>query len=452
MGNFYVTSPQGQRFKITAPDTATEEEIISFAQQNMPEPSAAQVVQNDVLSSVKQSAQSGVKNIAQLGSTEPTYEAETPMGKFLANASRPFRPVYGAIELATAPATAVINAAIAKPVERMTGSETAGAIAGLGASLFAPKAIRNVQQSVANRIANANVPITPTPSADDVKDTASALYKAADQKGGVLLKRVTNRFIDQASRVLPQTTAGRIVAGKDTPAAQVVERLQGLKNRELSLREAQEIDELLGDAIDGFVENGVVKKEGQKLLQIQQTFRDTIEKAPPIDIRGGKGAFDTWKAARGEWARSAKLRDIEKIVTRAQMMQQPATAMKTGFRNLYNNPKKMRGFSPEERKAIKRAAEGEFTDILSNLGSRLTSLIGLGSGNPGIALAAGVGSNIARRGAEGLQLKRAQEAADLIAKGPQPQITGQVPAAIRARPLPRGMAPLIGLTGLENYQ
>lgn len=438
MADFVITSPEGQKFKITAPEGASEDEVLAFASQNMPEPKPS----NDILDSVKQSAASGVKNIASFGSTEPTYQAETGLGKFVANATRPFRPVMGAIELATAPATAVIEAGVSKPVERVAGPE-AGMAAGILASLYGPAGIRKGTQAISNRVANAAIPQQIAPTAEQVAKTSGDAYKLAEKSGGVLLNRVTNRFVSQAQKVLPQTAAGKIVAGKDTPSAQVIERIKGLKGRELTLREAQEVDELLGDAIDGFVENGVLKKEGRKLLQVQDALRKTIEEAPPIDIRGGKKGFEALKTARKEWARSAKLRDVEKIITRAEMMQNPAQALKTGFRTLYNNPTRMRGYSAAEKAAIRKAAtSGNFADALSTFGSRLTQVIGLGTGNPGVALAATAGSTLARKGAEGLQLRRAKELSDLIALGEQIKAVGR-PVA---KPLPQGMAPAMALS------
>jgi len=194
-------------------------------------------------------------------------------------------------------------------------------------------------------------------TADDIRKQSGMAYQKARDLGGSIKPEVVDSFVDDIEKsVLPQTRAGKIVAGKDSPVTALMGRINELKGSHLDLDEAQEIDELLGDAIDGMLEMGKPTKEGLKVIKIQDALRSAIEGADETKIVGGKRGFDALKEGRALWAKAAKLRDVEKIITRGEMSEQPANAIKSGFKTLYNNPSRMRGFSTEERAAIKKAA------------------------------------------------------------------------------------------------
>lgn len=257
-------------------------------------------------------------------------------------------------------------------------------------------------------------------SADEIRSLAGQSYKEAEQSGGVLKGWFTNQFLDKVEKLKPQTEAGKLLAGDDA-FTKTTERLGSLKNRRLTLQEAQEIDEFLGDAVDGFTEMGRVTKQGKKLLDVQTTLRNMIDDADQSLIEGGKDGFDALKKGRFLWSQSARMRDIEKIINRADMTDNPATAIKTGFRTLYNNPQRMRGFSEEEKKLIKDAAEsGIVTDTLRTFGSRLipigSTLAGGGLGQTAAAQAATMAS---RAGAAKAQLGKAQNVARSISQNVQ---------------------------------
>jgi hypothetical protein len=184
------------------------------------------------------------------------------------------------------------------------------------------------------------IPPTPKATADSIKEQAQIAYAEADRLGGRLTPQFTDKFVNEVVKMKPQTEAGKLLAG-DSISAQVATRMEALRGKPLSLQEAQEIDEFLGDMVDGQTVNGTVNKQGKKLLDMQSQFREMIEKAD-VDEISGEG-FEALKKGRSLWSQQAKLRDIEKIITRAESMDNPATGLKTGFRTLYNNPKRMRG-------------------------------------------------------------------------------------------------------------
>jgi len=111
---------------------------------------------------------------------------------------------------------------------------------------------------------------------EDLRKASSEIYKQAEKKGGILKSEFTNKFLDEVGKTTPQTTAGKILSG-DSPITKLHERMQGLKDKAISLAEAQEIDEFLGDTIDSFTENGRLNKQGKKILDVQTTLRSMID-------------------------------------------------------------------------------------------------------------------------------------------------------------------------------
>lgn len=296
--------------------------------------------------------------------------------------------------------------------EAVEGERIEGAVKGGLFGLGTGFALGTINGRVAKMFGKKEIPFT----SDDVKQLSSQAYKRAEEQGGVLLPRVTNRFLDSArKRVMPRTEAGRLVGGKGK-VAEVMENLEQLRGKNLTLREAQEIDEFLSDMIDGATDMGKLTKEGKKLFDVQNAFRATIDNAPAIDVAGGKAGFSSLKEGRRLWSQSAKLRDIERIITRAEMTDNPATSLKSGFRTLYNNPKRMRGYNTAERAAIKKAAEsGVVTDLLKTAGSRLVPIITASvGGGLGPSAVAAAGSMASRGAATKVQLAKARKIADVI--------------------------------------
>lgn len=337
----------------------------------------------------------------------------------IAKGSKTARIVKGAGVGATS--GAITGAGTAQEGERLEGAQegaTLGAAVG-GAIPIAGDAVKRIINKK-SRIPNAN----------QLRQTAGKLYQEASEQGGVLKPEFTNEFIEEINKLTPQTKTGKQVAGDDA-FSNLVKRVSELKGQPLPLADAQELDELLGDAIDNFVEAGRLKKQGKKILDIQSILRNNIAKANPQSVIGNKKGFDTLKKARKIWAASSRLADVERIIERAERTEQPATSIKAGFRTLLANPKRMRGFTKSERTAIKNAAEtGVVTDVIRSFGSRLIPIVTAATtGSVGATATASAGSLASRGAATRLQLNRANKIAEAILEGTlergtkQPDIT-----------------------------
>ncbi len=254
------------------------------------------------------------------------------------------------------------------------------------------------------------------PNADQIRAKAGDFYRLAEQKGGILKAEFTNKFVDDIEKLKPQTDIGQIIGG-DTPFSKVVEKISTIRNRPMTLDAAQELDELLGDVVDDFTEMGRLTKQGKKLFDIQTTLRNMIDKADETVLEGGKEGFKAWKEGKKLWATSHRLSDIERIIQRAEMTDNPATSIKSGFRTLYSNPNRMKGFSMDEAKAIKKAAEsGVTSDLLRTAGSRLIPIVSATTGGLGAGTAGAATAMAARNSATRMQLGKANDVARMIAE------------------------------------
>lgn len=255
------------------------------------------------------------------------------------------------------------------------------------------------------------------PKAEDVKKLASMLYQKADRQGGVLSADFSADFIKKIQKLRPQTEIGIKLSGEEDYIQVIATLTKELDGKRISLQTAQDIDEYLGSAVDKFIDQGRLTKPGKHLQDIQDIFRTSIERAKDNMVLGGKESFQTLKEARKLWSTSRKLSDIERIVQRAELMDHPATGLKTGFRTLLGNPNRLRGYSTQEVKALKKAAQtGVLIDALRTIGSKLNPIVAFGaSGSPTLAGSTYLGSSISKDIATKIQMDKAQRLAEVIA-------------------------------------
>jgi hypothetical protein len=308
--------------------------------------------------------------------------------------------------LVAAPGGAVYGAGSSEVGDELSGAaKGAGGTAVLGAA-FPP---------IAAAVSKLNTK-TLIPNSDKIKEAASGLYQKAEQFGGAYKAEFTNKFLQKAQKSLLSDDVLINEMKSNAPMRAAFEDLASFQNQPMTLNRAQALDEQLGNMIDGFVDvQGNLSKQGKKLLEVQRGFRNLIETADDNLLEGGREGFEALKEGRKLWAVSRRLADVERIIEGAEMYSVPATAIKTGFRRLANSSKIL-GYSPEEAKAIERAAKtGVVTDVMATLGSRLLPIVGMGGGPKGAALGIAA-STAARAGATASQTGRANEAAKLIAQ------------------------------------
>lgn len=291
------------------------------------------------------------------------------------------------------------------------GDELAGAAKGAATGFGLGAAMPAVGATVSKLNTKVNIP-----NADKIKEAASKSYEKARQFGGEFKPEFTNKFLVKAQKALLSNDEIINAMRSNKPLADAFDDLAAFKDQPMSLERAQALDEQLSNMVDGFVDNvGNITKAGKKILDAQAQFRHMIETADDSLLNGTKEGFEALKEGRKLWAASRRLYDIERIIENASTYQVPATAIKSGFRRLKNSSKIL-GYSPEEAKAIERAANtGIATDIMATFGSRLAPLVGMTQG-PGGALLGYAGATLSREGATASQVSRANAAARAVAE------------------------------------
>lgn len=261
-------------------------------------------------------------------------------------------------------------------------------------------------------------------NSEQLRKMGSDLFKRADELGGVLKPEATNNFIDDLAGAVPQTRFGKAFEGENA-VTRMLERVKSLKDQPMTLSDAREVDEILGNMAysPANMADGKFSAEGRHFLEMQAKLRRMIENAGDDAVVGGKEGFEAVKEARKVWSASLRLRDVERIIENADNYQVPATAIKTGFRTMLRNKNRLTGFTDAEIKAMKKAAQtGLMTDVLGVFGSRLVPIAaggaGYATGGPLGAAASGLAtyatSSAARAGATKIQMGKAGKVADLI--------------------------------------
>lgn len=269
---------------------------------------------------------------------------------------------------------------------------------------------------------------TVRPTARMLKDASQANYAKAKNLGGIAPPSVTNSLIDKAVSFRP--TDEMVLATRSTTLSDdLAKNWEQFRDQPMTLERATALDQHITDLLDNpraTNKNGVLNSEGREILEIKETLRNELERAAQSgEIGGGPEGLRAYQDAVKDWAAQSQISEIERIVERASYMDNPATSLKTGFRNIATNPRRLSKFPKNVQKAIKRAAsDGDLTNLLrSELGSRLISgIVGTAAGStmgPLGAVAGGIagmaGSRVARGAAETMQMGRVNKVKDAIA-------------------------------------
>jgi hypothetical protein len=260
-------------------------------------------------------------------------------------------------------------------------------------------------------------------TASTIKKASGNAYKDAEMLGGTLNPLFTSKALNLLEQAKRQPIAGKVLTSEDAAINNALGEYEGLRGVPLTLEDYQRLDSSLGDkATQAFVSGDANK--GRVIAEAQDNIRDSLGKLAETDVMGGKEGFDVLtKDAIPLWSAQAKMQDIEKIINRANMMDNPSTGMRTGFRNLMLNPKRFSKYSPQVQKLIAKAAStGKADDLLGILGSRLNPIVaGAVGGLPGTAAAA-VSSGIFRGIRGTLKNNQADKVVNALAENVRPSI------------------------------
>jgi hypothetical protein len=336
--------------------------------------------------------------------------------------------------------------------EAMGGDEgrQAGELLGSIAAPLAPSVARRaVSRGISNKSFTESVP-----TIDRLKTEARAVYKEVDNMGvsinqpplGKLSESISASVKNQGfnPRIHPKVNAALDEIQSLTSNAMTVSEIDTMRRVARSAARSIEPDEA---------------RLGSMMVRKIDDFFDTI---PQSAISGSQnpqvGAL--LKDARIKWGRAKRSEILEEAVEKASLQASGLeNGLRTQFRSILNNKRKIAGFSAEEREAMKRVVKGgKAENIAKHLGklgfsenqasSMLLASLGVAGGaavgGPAGAVAVPIVGQAARSLAQRLTRNNAKLADELIRAG----TNGRKIANAYIKSTPKGKRSTEELTGI----
>ncbi len=451
MPKFEITAPDGRLFEVTAPAGASQAEVLAYAQQNFGQPSQPSIGQK-ALGVGEAALTAGTGVIGQLAGNIAGVGKELLTGDF------------------------------GKGTAEKTAQQVQQALTYQPRGQVAPEYLQNIQNVVeASKIAP--TPITGTanigfrtkakvPLASDIKQQASNLYKQIDDAGVLIKTEPFNEFVNRVKVDI----GGKVREARNPKIADAIKELDEATGSPKTLQKMQDLRESISS-----LKMSSEPSDRMFAGKIVEELDDFMEKLDTTKlVSPAKGDLDAIKLipqARNLWKQSRKSELLDEIYEKAGMQPNAkyddvvfATKLRDQFRSLATNKNKLRGFSAEEVKAIKDAAQGgRIENALRAFGKplqgsilqgqnvaslSLPALIGLKIGGPaGAILGANVvpaSKAISRRVAGQLGKQNLQNVIDAIKTGGQPYSGVQL-TPFDSLPQALKLNPIVGTTAPTNF-
>lgn len=249
-----------------------------------------------------------------------------------------------------------------------------GALAGAATGAVLPLAGKAIGSMVGAKAGRAAVPDVAA-----LKSSSQALYKAADNQGLLIEPKA---FDAAVNRIVFDAQAKGIDKTIHTKAMAALTRLQEAKGVANNLQDVETLRRVVGEA-----GKSIDPSERYMAGRIREGLDDFMSNLKPSDVIAGdpKAAVGMIKEARKLWSLKAKGDLLADLYQRAELSPSGLeNGLRTEFRNLAKNAKKMRGFSPSEQKEIRRIATGgSLQTLLRTVGKAAPTGIVSGSGATG---------------------------------------------------------------------
>lgn len=411
MGTFVVTAPNSKEYEITAPEGATQEQVLEYAKQNfqsLPEtqiqPTTSSSVTEQLGRQIGLTGRAAIQGISApvnavtdflsgaynvganlLGSESrmPYMSQEQSKGLTQAGFPEPQGGLEKAVQAGTqsmagipaipspvltknliqqVPAAAAAGMA-AEPtiqgVKDLTGSDLAATIAGVGVGVL-------VGGATGKGAASLTAEKVPVVTMQDVQQRASRAYTKVDNLGIELNQQSAKTLLDQINNKL---TAERYLP-ENAPEIQTVlkkyEQIVGRGN--VSFNNVDQMRQLAND-LRGSSDKNIRRLAGEMTSSID----DYVAKLSPTDVSAGAGGIDeavkTIMEARKDWRNLSRATTLQNILDIADVRAANPNAsegelIRQGFINLAANKNKMSAFTTEEQNAIKAVTKGGSVDSI----------------------------------------------------------------------------------------
>jgi hypothetical protein len=280
------------------------------------------------------------------------------------------------------------------------------------------------------------------PTKQALREAADAAYKRADEAGVIVKPESFDAFKE---KVVSQMQREGIDPTLHPDATAALKRLSEASG-EQSLKKLETLRRVANDA------EGSIKPADRRLAgQIVDEIDSYIDSLSEADVVAGDATkAKALKEARNFYSRSKKAEELDQLMNRAELSAPNFSgsgmenAIRTEFRSLAKNERRMRRFTREEREAIRRVAKGgPVENALRMLGKlaptgvvsgALSSGAGFMTGGPVGAVALPATGLAARYAATRMTLKNADIANQLVRRGPlaSPELTPAPPHGVLA--------------------
>lgn len=269
------------------------------------------------------------------------------------------------------------------------------------------------------------------PTKDALRADAKAAYQRAEKLGAVISPESFTTAQKAIGTMLEREGIDPTLHPATTAAFKRISETSG----PVTLEKLETLRRIANDA------KGTISKSDRrlaaKLIDTLDNYTNTLTRK---DLTAGSPeAVAALKEARGFYARASKADVLDQLMKRAELSAPNFSAsgmenaVRTEFRSLAKNEKRLRLFSPEEQAAIRRVAQGgKMENALRMLGKLAPTGVVSGAGSTALGFLMGgpVGAGAlpaagaaARYGATRMTLRNAAEANALVRRGPAPKKT-----------------------------
>lgn len=419
MPTYVVTAPDGKEYEITAPEGATQEQVLAYAQQNYSKP--AEKPQRSLVEEAGRqlglTARAGITGLAAVPAmlAEPVAAGVNLLAgkQVMASPTQGLQNVLtaaglpapetgleravqtGTAAMAGIPAQAALSgtsaalAPLRQNLLQQTAAAGAGGVAGQAAADVVQEATENPIMSAiagiaAGTVAGAGAAKGATSAAtkreplitlDEIKQRAQRSYATVDQQGVFLKpKSVLDNFNNVEAALIKDNFNPKLDAHK--PVAQVLEQVRDMVGTQrVSFTKLEQMRSALVD-LKSAKDSATRKYAGQAVSELD----NYITKLGSKDVLASEGdvgkAVKAVQDARKDWRNLSRATVLEDAlnVAEARALDPKASEGELIRRQLINlaaNKDKMRFFSEREKNAIKSVASGPVADPLLSLVARL---------------------------------------------------------------------------------
>jgi hypothetical protein len=315
-------------------------------------------------------------------------------------------------------------------IERGKSAAVGGALGGAtGAAVpFVLKGAQNALARMGTRKA-IDAAADAAPALDDVKAGSQSAYRAAREMNVAIKPEATMPLVNEIAEI-------RTLHKRFTPDANglIDDILTDLSKGEVPLGALEDLHRSAGMAVN---KNRIGNPQDAAAAgQIAQKIDEYMMNLPDEAVSSAKGdvgsAVEAFKEGRAMWKSFRNSEKLQDVVAKAEMSENPAGAVRSGFRAILTNKNKRATYSPAEiqvmRQVMRDSKAGGWVQRMIGYGTGLSRqavgiMAGSALGGPvgaamGSAAATKIGS-VAKEAANEATLKAADRAARFSAAGGQ---------------------------------